>query len=25
VIVNGNTIRQSRALARIDQLGHIGI
>ncbi|HEY1536414.1 MAG TPA: hypothetical protein VGF76_20480 [Polyangiaceae bacterium] len=25
VVVNGNTIRQSRALARIDQLGRIGI
>ena len=25
VVVNGRTIRQSRALARIDQLGYIGI
>jgi hypothetical protein len=25
VIVNGRTIRQSRALARIDQLGYIGV
>ncbi len=25
VVVNGNTIRQSRALARIDQLGRMGI